>query len=165
MKIDGQKNPTLPSASNLCHFQRLNITRLTEVVLLGHSVTFNLFLTIKFQFHLCIRLVIGNSTPRFLRPTIYAVPASAELQSLTHVPFGIHIVPLAQQAPEEAPIPTVDFGDPGPPRCSAAECRAYINPWCTWEGGSLRWVCNLCGMVNDGTLWVLQYLHARFDTL
>ncbi|KIM22278.1 hypothetical protein M408DRAFT_332978 [Serendipita vermifera MAFF 305830] len=103
----------------------------------------------------------GNSTPRFLRPTIYAVPASADLQGLTHVPFGIHITPLAQQAPEEAPIPVVDFGEAGPPRCEALECRAYINPWCTWEGGGLRWICNLCGKVNDAPP---EYLSAPSTT-
>ncbi|KAG8810772.1 COPII coat Sec23p-Sfb3p heterodimer component, partial [Serendipita sp. 399] len=91
----------------------------------------------------------GNSTPRFLRPTIYAIPSSSDLQSTTHVPLGIHVTPLAQQAPEEAPIPVIDFGETGPPRCTNPECRAYINPWCNWEGGGLRWVCNLCGATND----------------
>ncbi|PVF94239.1 hypothetical protein CPB86DRAFT_766087 [Serendipita vermifera] len=94
----------------------------------------------------------GNSTPRFLRPTIYAVPSSSELQQSTHVPFGIHITPLAQQPPEEEPVPCVDFGDEGPPRCTSDACRAYINPWCTWEGGGLRWICNLCGTINDAPI-------------
>ncbi|CCA67291.1 related to Protein transport protein Sec24C [Serendipita indica DSM 11827] len=53
----------------------------------------------------------GNSTPRYLRPTIYAIPSNADLQSMTHVPFGIHITPLAQQPLEEAPVPIIDFGE------------------------------------------------------
>ncbi|KAG8873918.1 COPII coat Sec23p-Sfb3p heterodimer component [Serendipita sp. 405] len=97
----------------------------------------------------------GNSTPRFLRPTIYAIPSSSDLQSATHVPLGIHVTPLAQQAPEEAPVPVIDFGEDGPPRCTNSECRSYINPWCTWEGGGLRWICNLCGATNDAPA---QYL-------
>jgi hypothetical protein len=153
MRIGGQRNPTLLSANSVYLFRRVSITRLTRVSIVGPCRCYTASNKRTVPIH--VSFTIGNSTPRFLRPTIYAVPASAELQSLTHVPFGIHINPLAQQAPEEAPIPAVDFGETGPPRCGAAECRAYINPWCTWEGGGLRWVCNLCGTVNDGRCWIV----------
>jgi protein transport protein SEC24 len=69
---------------------------------------------------------------------------------MTHVPFGVHISPFAQQNDEEEPVPVVDLGETGPPRCTDPECKAYINPWCGWEAGGLKWICNLCGMANEG---------------
>lgn len=106
----------------------------------------------------------GNSTPRYLRPTIYAIPSNADLQSMTHVPFGIHITPLAQQPLEEAPVPIIDFGEDGPPRCTDPECRAYINPWCSWDTGGRQWKCNLCGMENDAPpLYMTESPNARLE--
>ncbi|KAG8726149.1 COPII coat Sec23p-Sfb3p heterodimer component [Ceratobasidium sp. 428] len=52
------------------------------------------------------------------------------------------IQPFAQQPDNEAPVPVVDFGETGPPRCHA--CRGYINAWCTWTNAGQKWICNLC---------------------
>ncbi|QRV76516.1 transporter protein Sec23 [Ceratobasidium sp. AG-Ba] len=84
----------------------------------------------------------GNSAPRFIRLSTYAMPFSHDLASGCHLPIAAMIQPFAQQPDNEAPIPVVDFGELGPPRCHA--CRGYINPWCTWTNAGQKWICNLC---------------------
>lgn len=84
----------------------------------------------------------GNSAPRFIRLSTYAMPFSHDLASGCHLPIAAMLQPFAQQPDNEAPIPVVDFGEAGPPRCHA--CRGYINPWCTWTSAGQKWICNLC---------------------
>lgn len=60
------------------------------------------------------------------------------------------IQPFAQQPDNEAPVPVVDFGENGPPRCQG--CRGYINAWCTWTNAGQKWICNLCQELTEGTL-------------
>ncbi|KAF9517526.1 hypothetical protein BS47DRAFT_1371371 [Hydnum rufescens UP504] len=88
----------------------------------------------------------GNSSPRFLRPCTYAIPNSHDLATSCEVPLSLVLQPFAQQRAEEYPVPVVDFGAPGPPRCG--DCRAYVNPWCIWIMNGQRWICNICRKEN-----------------
>jgi protein transport protein SEC24 len=85
----------------------------------------------------------GNSNPRFMRLTTYALPTTDDLANAAHIPLGLVIQPLAPLKPEEGEVPVVDFGESGPPRC--AQCRGYINPWCVFIDGGQKFICNLCG--------------------
>lgn len=67
------------------------------------------------------------------------------------LPLALIIQPFAAVRGGEDPIPVVEFGQDGPPRCT--ECQAYVNAWCVWTMGGQRWVCNLCGTENPGKLW------------
>lgn len=83
-----------------------------------------------------------------MRASTYAVPKDADLASTCAIPIAVACQPLAEQPSEEAPVPLVDFGPSGPPRCS--RCAGYINNWCTWTRGGASWACNLCGSETEG---------------
>ncbi|KAI9882736.1 MAG: hypothetical protein M1823_005514 [Watsoniomyces obsoletus] len=89
----------------------------------------------------------GNSSPRFARLTTNHIPSTAEFLASTGLPLGLLLQPLAPVQPGEAPIPVLDFGEVGPPRCR--RCRAYINPFMTFRSGGNRFVCNMCTFPNE----------------
>ncbi|KAF2274835.1 Sec23/Sec24 family protein [Westerdykella ornata] len=89
----------------------------------------------------------GNSSPKFARLTLNSIPASAEALAATSLPLGLVLQPLAPLQEGEVPIPVLDFGETGPPRCR--RCRAYINPFMTFRSGGNKFVCNMCTFPND----------------
>ncbi|MCJ1471722.1 COPII coat Sec23p-Sfb3p heterodimer component, partial [Lambiella insularis] len=92
----------------------------------------------------------GNSSPKFARLTLNNIPSSSDSLLATALPLGLLLQPLAPIAPGEQPIPVLDFGEPGPPRCR--RCRAYINPFMTFRSGGNKFVCNMCTFPNDVVL-------------
>ncbi|CCX06652.1 Similar to Uncharacterized protein C4.03c; acc. no. Q9USS7 [Pyronema omphalodes CBS 100304] len=89
----------------------------------------------------------GNASPRFCRLTLNSVPATGELLGLTHLPLALLIQPFAKQKIEEEPIPVLDFGEMGPPRCR--RCRTYINPFMQFVQGGTKFQCNMCLFPNN----------------
>jgi protein transport protein SEC24 len=89
----------------------------------------------------------GNSSPKFARMTLNCIPHTAEALAGTHLPLGLVLQPLAPLQEGEVPIPVLDFGETGPPRCR--RCRAYINPFMTFKAGGNKFVCNMCMYPND----------------
>ncbi|KAL0631781.1 COPII coat Sec23p-Sfb3p heterodimer component [Maublancomyces gigas] len=89
----------------------------------------------------------GNASPRFCRLTLNSIPATADLLASTALPLALLIQPLAKQKEEEEPIPVLDFGEMGPPRCR--RCRTYINPFMTFVQGGGRFQCNMCLFPNN----------------
>ncbi|KAF2753789.1 Sec23/Sec24 family protein-like protein [Pseudovirgaria hyperparasitica] len=89
----------------------------------------------------------GNSSPKFARLTMNNIPANGEALNSTHLPLGLILQPLAPLQEGEQPIPVLDFGDTGPPRCR--RCRAYINPFMPFRNGGNKFVCNMCTFAND----------------
>ena len=89
----------------------------------------------------------GNSSPKYARLTLNNIPSSAEALAATALPLGLVLQPLAPLAPGEHPIPVLDFGETGPPRCR--RCRAYINPFMIFRSGGNKFVCNMCTFPND----------------
>jgi protein transport protein SEC24 len=89
----------------------------------------------------------GNSSPKFARLTMNNIPTSNEALQTTGLPLGLVLQPLAPLQDGEQPIPVLDFGDVGPPRCR--RCRAYMNPFMTFRSGGNKFICNLCTYPND----------------
>lgn len=89
----------------------------------------------------------GNSSPKFARLTMNNIPATEEGLKSTGLPLGLLLQPLAALQAGELPVPVLDFGDSGPPRCR--RCRAYINPFMMFRAGGNKFVCNLCTYPND----------------
>ncbi len=89
----------------------------------------------------------GNSSPKHARLTLNNIPASSDALALTGLPLGLVLQPLASLQAGETPMPVLDFGDVGPPRCR--RCRAYINPFMVFRSGGNKLVCNMCTFPND----------------
>ena len=89
----------------------------------------------------------GNSSPKFARLTLNKIPSTSEGLAKTALPLGMILQPLAPLQDGEQPIPVIDFGDAGPPRCG--RCRTYINPFMTFRSGGNKFVCNMCNFPND----------------
>ncbi len=89
----------------------------------------------------------GNSSPKYARLTLNNIPSTSNFLSQTGLPLGLILQPLAPLQAGERPIPVLDFGELGPPRCS--RCRAYINPFMTFRSGGNKLVCNMCTFPNN----------------
>jgi protein transport protein SEC24 len=89
----------------------------------------------------------GNSSPKFARLSLNKIPSTSESLATTALPLGMILQPLAPLQEGEQPIPVLDFGDAGPPRCR--RCRTYINPFMTFRSGGNKLVCNMCNFPND----------------
>lgn len=89
----------------------------------------------------------GNSSPKHARLTLNNIPSTSDFLTSTALPLGMILQPLARQDPGEQPVPVLDFGDVGPPRCR--RCRAYINPFMSFRSGGNKFVCNMCTFPND----------------
>lgn len=89
----------------------------------------------------------GNASPKFARLTLNNIPASSDALASTGLPLGLVLQPLAPLQEGEQPIPVLDFGDAGPPRCR--RCRTYINPFMTFRSGGNKFICNMCTHAND----------------
>lgn len=89
----------------------------------------------------------GNSSPKFARMTVNNIPVSSEAMNSTALPLGLILQPLAPLQEGEQPVPVLDFGEAGPPRCR--RCRTYINPFMTFKNGGNKLVCNMCNFAND----------------
>ena len=89
----------------------------------------------------------GNSAPKFARLSVNNIPSTAESMNSTGLPLGLILQPLAALQEGEQPIPVLDFGEAGPPRCR--RCRTYINPFMTFKSGGNKLVCNMCSFAND----------------
>lgn len=98
----------------------------------------------------CITQDQGNSGPKFIRSSMYNVPATADMIKQTSVPFALIFSPFAKTIDGEITPPIVDFGDVGPIRC--VRCKGYMSPNMLFIDAGRRFQCLLCKATTEGTL-------------
>lgn len=89
----------------------------------------------------------GSCSCEFIRCTVNQVPAYPSTANTAHVPVAAICQAFAELTPKEVPVPIVNFGESGPLRC--ARCKAYINPFFTWQSQGRETTCNLCGQRTE----------------
>lgn len=98
----------------------------------------------------------GNATPRFIRSTMYTVPATEELRKQSGVPFALVLSPLANVMEGEREPPVTDFGPSGPVRC--IRCKAYMSPFMQFIDGGRRFQCAFCKATSEVPTDYFQHL-------
>ncbi|XP_037927400.1 protein transport protein Sec24C isoform X2 [Teleopsis dalmanni] len=89
----------------------------------------------------------GNSSPRFLRSSMYSVPATADTLKTTALPFTLIVSPYAHVNEGEYEPPIVDCGSLGPIRCN--RCKAYMSPNMQFLDGGRRFQCLMCKVTTE----------------
>merc|ERR1719323_890145 len=89
----------------------------------------------------------GNASPRFIRSTMYNVPATPDMMKQCGVPFSLVISPFAPVEEGEHPPPVSDFGPTGPVRCN--RCKAYMSPFMQFIDGGRRFQCPFCKATTE----------------
>jgi protein transport protein SEC24 len=90
----------------------------------------------------------GNSGPRYVRSTMYNVPANTDMMKQSAVPFALVVSPMAREVEGEMIPPIVDFGEVGPIRC--IRCKAYMSPYMQFIDAGRRFQCLLCKASTEG---------------
>ncbi|EGC34988.1 hypothetical protein DICPUDRAFT_4830, partial [Dictyostelium purpureum] len=86
-----------------------------------------------------------NASPNFIRSTLYSIPETEDSLNLIHIPFAIHIQPLAFNG-VSGEIPTVRHPG-GPIQCQ--RCHGYMNPFNPFNNGGKYFTCRLCEFENS----------------
>lgn len=98
----------------------------------------------------------GNASPRYIRSSMYNVPATIDMMKQTAVPFGIVVSPLARTLDEEYSPPIVNMGEIGPVRCN--RCKAYMCPYMQFIDGGRRFHCLFCKATTEVPPEYFQHL-------
>ena len=69
----------------------------------------------------------GNCNPKFIRSSIYSVPANPDLLKQSKLQIVLCVSPFAELRSEEQEPPLSDLGELGPTRCK--RCKAYMCPF------------------------------------
>ena len=97
-----------------------------------------------------------NSSKIYIRATCERFPANSAILKDASLPIGMMINPFSNHENE---IPIINYGEKDIPRCSSVSCRGYINPFIKWIEGGEKWICNLCGYINETS----EYYYSRLD--
>lgn len=87
----------------------------------------------------------GQSSPKFIRPTMYRVPSNYALHKSAKVPFGLIIQPMADVSENESYIAKAEWGPEGPLRWNV--WGGYVNPGTMIIESGTKARCNFCGSI------------------
>ncbi|CAJ1069455.1 protein transport protein Sec24C isoform X1 [Xyrichtys novacula] len=94
----------------------------------------------------CIVEDRGSASPRAIRSTSYCVPCEGQTALLSRLPLGALVTPLAEQNPEEKPLPEVKESE-----CvrGCGWCGASMCPAMSWQDCGQRFYCPFCGKLSE----------------
>ena len=98
---------------------------------------------IKNEFELKIKPF--NCSINYISPITNIFPSNINTYNQLSLPLGISLCPMYNSGID---IPLIDYGDKVIPRCTNANCGAYLNPFIDFIDGGEKWVCNICNNIN-----------------
>ena len=87
-----------------------------------------------------------NSSSEYISTTSNLFPKDSKILSQLSIPMSISLCPMKNTGEE---LPYINYGENNIPRCPNRNCRGYMNPFIKFIEGGEKWVCNLCGQIND----------------
>ena len=87
-----------------------------------------------------------NCNKEYIRPSLNILPNRESLRNNISIPIGLNLSPMSKIL--ENNIPIINYGELSIPRCEKKECRAYFNPFVTFEDDGNIWICNFCKNKN-----------------
>ena len=87
-----------------------------------------------------------NCSPDYISTTTNVFPSNTETLSKLSIPISISLCPLKNTGVE---LPLINYGEKNIPRCSNSNCIAYLNPFVKFIDGGEKWICNICGQINN----------------
>ncbi|XP_067616003.1 protein transport protein Sec24C-like [Eurosta solidaginis] len=91
----------------------------------------------------------GNSSPRYVRSSLYCIPATADLLNTTALSITLTVSPMARTVEGEYEPPIVNFGELGAIRCN--RCKALVD-------AGRRFQCLMCKVTRDVPTAYFQHL-------
>ena len=102
------------------------------------------FETVKSEYELKYKPL--NCSKEYISLTTEIFPSNNFTLSQSNLPLGISVCPMKNTQNE---LPLIDYGSHPIPRCPNNKCRGYLNPFVKFIGGGEKWICNLCGQINN----------------
>ncbi|XP_067634910.1 protein transport protein Sec24C-like isoform X2 [Eurosta solidaginis] len=94
----------------------------------------------------------GNFSPRYVRSSLYCIPATADLLKTTALSSTLAVSPMARTVDGEYEPPIVNFGELGAIRCN--RCKAHMQ----LVDAGLRFQCLMCKVTTDVPTAYFQHL-------
>ena len=87
-----------------------------------------------------------NCSSEYISTSSNIFPSNTETLSKLSFPISISLCPMKNTG---LSLPLINYGDNNIPRCPNRNCRAYLNPFVKFIEGGEKWICNLCGQINN----------------
>ena len=87
-----------------------------------------------------------NCSSEYISTSSNIFPSNIETLSKLSLPITISLCPMKNTG---LSLPLINYGEHNIPRCPNRDCRAYLNPFVKFINGGEKWICNLCGQINN----------------
>ena len=87
-----------------------------------------------------------NCSSEYISTSTNIFPSNIETLNKLSLPISISLCPMKNTGME---IPFINYDNKNIPRCPNRNCRAYLNPFVKFIDGGEKWICNICGQINN----------------